>query len=128
VTYADVKPRAALIGVVTSRRIMPPWKPESAKGEFVDERRLTDRELATIRTWIADGAPQGDPADLPPQPRWDDGWRLGTPDLVVSMPPGFTVPAEGGDIFRTFVLPVSLSSPRFVRALEFRPGNPRVVH
>src|SRR4051812_27300905 len=116
------------MGVAPPRRIMPPWKPEAGKGEFADERRLTDRELASIQQWIAEGGPEGDPADLPRQPLWNDGWQLGTPDLIVSMPAAFTVPADGGDVFRTFVLPVPLSSPRFVRALEFRPGTPRVVH
>jgi tetratricopeptide (TPR) repeat protein len=128
ISYSDVKHRATLIGTVTARRIMPPWKPEPGKGDFADERRLTDVELATLLQWIADGAPEGDPADLPPPPAWNSGWRLGTPDLIVSMPEPFTVPTDGTDVFRTFVLPVSVSRARYVRAMEFRPGNARVVH
>src|SRR5712691_969844 len=52
-TYDDVRGRAAQIAAVTSRRIMPPWKPEAGKGEFQDERRLTDRELESLQQWIA---------------------------------------------------------------------------
>ena len=127
-TYDDMKRRATLVANVTRRRIMPPWKPEGAPLDFQDERRLTDAELDRVQRWIAAGAEEGNPADLPPMPTWTDGWRLGPPDLVVRMPEPYTVRADGPDVFRTFVIPVPLSSPRYVRAIEFQPGNARVVH
>jgi tetratricopeptide (TPR) repeat protein len=127
-TYAEVRQRATLIQTLTARRVMPPWKPEPGKGDFADERRLTDAELASIQRWIADGAREGDRSDLQDPPAWNSAWQLGRPDLIVSMPEPFIVPADGRDVFRTFVLPVSLSRARYVRALELRPGNPRVVH
>jgi tetratricopeptide (TPR) repeat protein len=127
-TYDDVRQRATLIAAVTARRIMPPWKPEPGKGDFQDERSLTPHELESIQRWFASGAPEGDPADLPPMPRWSDGWRLGTPDVVVRMAEVYTVPAEGNDVFRTFVIAIPVPRPRYVRAIEFRPGNARVVH
>jgi hypothetical protein len=69
-TYDDVKRRATLIGTVTSRRLMPPWKPEPGKGAFQGDRRLPDAELQKLQQWIAAGAPEGNPADLPPKPEW----------------------------------------------------------
>ena len=133
VTYNDVKQRLTQIKIVTARRIMPPWKPEPGKGDFEGERRLTDRELATIQDWIAAGAPEGiqqSPQSIrnPQSSIRNDAWQLGTPDLVVSMPTAYTVPAGGGDVFRTFVLPIPTATARFVKAIEFRPGNARVVH
>ena len=128
ITYDDVRRHAAQIAVVTARRIMPPWKPVAGKGEFQSERRLTDRELAALQTWIAAGAPEGDRAALPPTPDWAGGWQLGTPDLVVRMTEDYAVPADGTDVFRTFVIPIPVSAPRYVRAVEFHPGNARVVH
>ena len=127
-TFEDVSRRAAQIAAVTSRRIMPPWKPEAGKGEFQDERRLTDRELESLQQWIASGASEGDAADLPAMPNWKDGWRLGVPDVVVRMPEPYTVPEGGPDVFRTFVIPIPVAGPRYVRGLELRPGNARVVH
>ena len=127
-TYDDVRRHATQIAAVTARRIMPPWKPAAGKGEFQNDRRLTDEELQSIQQWIASGAPAGDAADLPPMPNWADGWRLGSPDVIVRMPEAYTVPAEGSDVFRTFVLPIPGSAPRYVRAVEFQPGNARVVH
>ncbi len=128
IEYADVRRHATQIASVTARRTMPPWKPVPGRGEFQDERRLTDAELDLLQRWIAGGAPEGEPADLPRRPSWAAGWRLGTPDLVVQMPEAFAVAADGADVFRTFVLAIPLDRPRYVRALELRPGTPRVVH
>ena len=128
ITYDDVRRHAAQIAAVTARRIMPPWKPAAGKGDFQNERRLTDSELQTLQQWIASGAPEGDAAALPPMPNWTDGWQLGTPDLIVRMPEAYTVPADGTDVFRTFVIAIPLGEARYVRAIEFHPGNARVVH
>jgi Flp pilus assembly protein TadD len=130
-TYGDVKRRVTLIAQVTSRRIMPPWKPVAGKGDFESPRRLSDRDLETLRRWIEEGAIEGDPADLPPRPAAltvAGGWRLGTPDVVAAMTQPYTVRADGGDVFRTFVIPIPSTRPRYVSAMEFNPGNARVVH
>ncbi len=129
VTYADVRRRAKEIAVVTGRRSMPPWKPEPGYGEFGGNRRLADEEIETIRRWVEAGAPEGDERDRPEPPRLDrDGWRHGRPDLVLEMPETFTVPAEGRELYRCFVLPAALAGDRFVTAVEIRPSCPRVVH
>jgi Tfp pilus assembly protein PilF len=127
-TYDDLKRRADLIATVTAKRSMPPWKPLPGHGTFSDERRLTDEELARLQRWIADGALEGNRAALPRPPAFATGWQLGQPDLIVSMPAAFEVPPDGGDVFRTFVVPIPTDRVRFVRALEFRPDNARVVH
>jgi len=107
---------------------MPPWLPDAGSGPFVGERRLAPAEIERIAAWVEQGAPRGDPALLPPRPHWTEGWQLGEPDLVVSMTAPYTLAADGFDIYRNFVLPVALPRRRFVRAVEFRPGNPKVVH
>jgi tetratricopeptide (TPR) repeat protein len=128
ITYDDVRRHAAQIANVTARRIMPPWKPVEGKGEFQSERRLTDAELGLLQQWIAGGAPEGDPSALPRPPAAVEGWQLGTPDLVVRMAEAYAVPADGTDVFRTFVIPIPVAAARYVRAVEFHPGNARVVH
>jgi tetratricopeptide (TPR) repeat protein len=127
-TYADVKQRATLIADVTARRVMPPWKPNPGTVDYLDSRALSDAEIRTIRRWVSEGAVEGDPADLPQAPERPGEWQLGPPDLVIQMAETYDVPADGPDVFRTFVLPIPMPSPRFVRAMEFRPGNARVVH
>src|SRR6185436_15239769 len=91
-------------------------------------RALTDAELLKMLLWVKQGAVEGDARDLPRQPEWGSGWQLGTPDLVITMDRPFVLPAGGTDVFRTFVLPIPTTTPRFVRGIEFRPGNPRAVH
>ncbi len=129
VTYEDVAKRGALIARVTESRYMPPWHAAPGYGEFVGERRLTDQQIATIGAWVKQGMPRGDEAKMPRLPTFpSDGWRLGTPDLVIEMPVGFDVAASGPDVFRNFVIPTRLTEDKWVRGVEFRPGARKVVH
>jgi tetratricopeptide (TPR) repeat protein len=128
-TYDDVRRRARQIAEVTASRFMPPWKPEPGfGGPFIGSRRLSDADVALFRDWAEAGAPAGDLGRVPPPPERPDGWRLGTPDVVVTMPAPYTVPADGPDTFRNFVLPIPIERTAFVAGIEFRPGNARVAH
>ena len=127
-SYDDVAKRADLIVKVTQSRYMPPWKAVEGHGEFLDERRLTDTQIAAIRDWAAAGKPRGDMSKLPPLPTFTDGWQLGKPDLILEMPTAFSVPATGPDIYRNFAIPTGLTEDKWVRAIEFRPSARRAVH
>ena len=126
-SYQDVTQHAAEIVQATRDRVMPPWKPEPGYGQFADERRLTDDQIATLRAWFESGAVEGDPARLPAPPAWSGEWALGTPDLVLQTP-SYTLRAAGEDVYRNFVLPIAAGQPRYVRAWQFLAGNSRVVH
>jgi mono/diheme cytochrome c family protein len=126
--FADVKKHAKDIATVTADRYMPPWLPEPGYGKFAGERRLNVDELGMLQQWIAEGAAEGVAADLPEPPTWTSDWHLGKPDLVLMMPEPYELPAEGRDVYRNFVVPSSLTVPRYVKGVAFRPGNPRVVH
>ena len=126
--YADARKHASDMAKVTKQRLMPPWLPEPGYGMFEDERRLTEEQIQVIQQWVADGSPEGDPSDAPARPRWVEGWQLWKPDLVVSMPQPYELGAEGPDVYRNFVVRVPLTQRRFVRSVEFRPGNPGIVH
>jgi tetratricopeptide (TPR) repeat protein len=127
-TYADAKPHAKQMAAVTASRFMPPWKPETGGERFAGERHLSDAEIRLFQRWADEGAPEGNTTDLPPAPVFESAWHLGPPDLVVTMPEAVDVPADGKDVFRNIVLEVPLSTPRYVQALEFHPGNGRVLH
>lgn len=127
-TLADASKRAEQIVEVTQSRYMPPWLPAHGFGDFVGERRLTKAQIETIRRWHDQGSPEGDSAHLPPTPEFVKGWQLGEPDLVVEMPEAYTLPAEGRDVYRNFVIDVPLTKSRWVEAIEFRPGNSRAIH
>lgn len=127
-TYEDAAKRADWLSEVTSTGLMPPWRAEIGYGHFLDERRLTDTEVRLIQEWAGAGAPRGDEADMPPQPQFPTGWRLGTPDLVVEAPASVTVPADGPDIFHHWVMPIDIPEGKTLVGFEFRPGNPAVVH
>ena len=123
-----MKKRAKTIARVTGERAMPPWPPEPGHGEFLGARRLSETQIATIARWIKTGMAQGAARDLPPLPAWRDGWQLGEPDLVLTPPKAFQLPASGPDIYRNMVLPHLATTDRFVRAVEFRPGGTAAIH
>lgn len=127
--FAEARTHVEMIVEVTQRRIMPPWipGPETAH-RFVGQRWLTDQELAMLKQWAEEGCAFGDEADLPPDLEFADGWQLGIPDLVVKMSEPFTVPANGPDLLQNFVLPLDIPEDKLVAAVEFHPGNKRVVH
>ncbi len=127
-TFRDVRQRMTLIADTTKRRVMPPWKPEPAPGLFQDDRSLSNVEIQTLQDWAAQGGTEGDPRDLPMLPSFAQGWQLGTPDVVVSMPAAYQLRPDGPDLFRTFVLPIPTSGIRYVRAIEFRAGQGGGVH
>ena len=126
-SYADAKEHGKQIAEVTRKRVMPPWKPEPGLVEYLDERRLTVDQIGMVQQWFAEGMHEGDPSDLPALPQFANGWQLGQPDLVIEMPEAYTLPAEGKDVYRNFVIPIPIDGPRFVDAVEFRP-NAQVVH
>jgi tetratricopeptide (TPR) repeat protein len=127
-TYADVKKRGALIVSVTRRGYMPPWLPQHGYGDFSGERRLIPEEISTITAWVAAGTPEGSAAEMPPAPTFTDGWQLGTPDLVIEAGSSFPLPASGPDVYWNFIFTPALTERRWVRAIEIRPGERRLVH
>ncbi|HEY7188363.1 MAG TPA: hypothetical protein VH436_17525 [Vicinamibacterales bacterium] len=126
--YREARPLAKAIASATASRVMPPWKAGPSDFAFDNARRLTDEQIATIQRWVADGAPEGDPAKVPALPRFTEGWQLGQPDLAVSMSEAFEVPATGPDVYRNFVVPLNLDRDVWVRAIDFRPSARSVVH
>ena len=127
-SYADVRKRTKLITDVTGRRYMPPWLPEEGYGDFADQRRLSTDEIGMLKQWAAEGRAEGQSAELPPLPKWPAGWELGQPDLIVMLPAPYNLGPDGKDVYRNFVVPISTAARRFVRAVEFHPGNHKVVH
>ncbi|MDB4456864.1 hypothetical protein N9019_00745 [Akkermansiaceae bacterium] len=126
--YAEVVDLAESILYVTEKRLMPPWPPNRQFSRFVGERGLTDGQLQLIADWVESGAPQGDPAQEAPIPDFPEGSLLGEPDIVLKMSEAFPIRGNNRDEYRVFVLPTGLTEDRDIVALEFRPGNPSIVH
>jgi len=126
-TYEDARPWARSIKNKVVSRQMPPWMADPAVGVFANDPRLADDQVATISKWVDDGAPQGDPKDMPALPTFTDGWQLGEPDQIIELPE-VQIPATGGDIFPTPTLTPDLKEDRWIRAIEIRPSARQVAH
>jgi hypothetical protein len=126
-SYQDVRKHAETIAAVTKSRYMPPWKADS-HGEFIGERRLTPTQISMLRQWLDQGAPEGNPADLPKLPSFPSGWRLGPPEVVVQPAAPYTLAADGDDVYRCFVIPTHYDQDRYLSGIDVQPGNGKVVH
>ena len=126
--YDDVKRHAAQIATVTKSHYMPPWQPEAGHGEFEEERRLSESQIRVIQAWVKDGAPAGLASAGPPAPKFSSEWALGQPDLILHVRQPYHLAPSGNEVFWNFVIPVPITTQRWVRAMEVRPGNPKVFH
>jgi mono/diheme cytochrome c family protein len=129
-SYEDVRPWAKVIREKVRSREMPPWGADPAHSlKMRNDRSLTQTQIDTIVAWVDGGAPKGSDADLPPVPKFADGWTFGRePDYILEMPVEASIPAEGEVGVQMFYSPVPWSEDRFAETLEIRPGNRAVVH
>ncbi len=128
-TFEQARKRADDLVAVTHDRRMPPWHASTVEGgPFRDPRVLDPAEIDTLDAWAKAGCPEGDPKDAPPPPEFASGWAMGEPDLILSLPEPYALAADGGDEHRVFVIPTGLAEGRWLAAIDYRPGNPRVVH
>ena len=126
-TYKQASNWADDIKTYTQKHQMPPWKPVTGPA-FRDDRKMSDKDVATLAAWVEGGTPEGDAKDAPAPREFTQGWQLGKPDLVLTVPDEFQLGASGRDVFRVFVLPTALTEDKLVTAIEVRPGNKRIVH
>lgn len=127
-SYEEAAKRAKLIAAVTKTRSMPPWQAERTMHPFANEARLSEEQIATLQAWAKAGAPAGDLKKAPEPPKFVSEWEQGKPDLVVKMDKPFRVYAEGEDIYRDFGFKVNMPEDKWLRAIEYRPSNRKVVH
>ena len=128
-SYDDVLGWGEMIQEVISDGRMPPWYANPAHGEFYNERRLTDDEKELIATWVANGQPEGDTADLPEPKVWATGWQIPEPDAVFYMADEpYQVPAEGVVDYIHYTVDPGFTEDKWVTAVQARPDKRGVVH
>ena len=127
-SYEEVRPWAAAIREKVATGAMPPWHSTAPRGQFSNDRRLSDAEKESIMRWAAAGAPKGDVKDLPPVPAFTENWEIGKPDLVITMPEPYVVPTSGVIAYQNFTVPTNFAEDKWIQAIEVRPGERSVVH
>jgi mono/diheme cytochrome c family protein len=126
-TYKDARPWAAAIreSVLTGK--MPPWKADPHFGKWSNDPRLSDAEIATLKAWTEGEKLEGNARDLPAAPAFTEGWKIGKPDVILSIPE-HKLEGSGPDEYSYVTVPTNFTEDRWVIAAELRPGNRKVVH
>src|SRR5262249_9899512 len=127
-TYQEVRPWAKSIKQRVLEHSMPPWSADPKVGKFSNDPSLTEKEIATIVGWVDAGSPKGDDKDLPTLPKFEGGWTIGKPDVVLSMKDAYSIPADGTVPYLYFTIPTGFKEDKWIQAMEIRPGNRSVVH
>ncbi|MGD9646203.1 MAG: redoxin domain-containing protein [Pirellulales bacterium] len=128
-SYDDAAGWAEMIREVVNERRMPPWHADPAIGHFTNDARLSDEEIAMVNAWVAAGAPEGNPSDLPEPPQFAEGWMIPEPDQVIYMADEpYDVPATGTVPYQRFVVDPGWTEDKWITAIEPKAGNPAVVH
>jgi len=127
-SYQEVRPWAKAIRERVVTRAMPPWLADPKHGQFVNDRSLSQKEIDTIAAWVDAGAPEGNPRELPPLPKFTEGWVIGEPDVVIKLEQPVPVAATGVIPYQYFVVPTHFTEDKWVQSAEIRPGNRAVVH
>ncbi|MBK9705893.1 MAG: cytochrome c [Acidobacteria bacterium] len=127
-SYKEVRPWAKAIREKVATRTMPPWFADPNHGEFSNDSRLSMKDIETITAWVEGGAKEGDSGDLPPNPKYPEGWNIGKPDVVLTMPVEYSVPADGTIPYKYFAVPTNFTEDKYVQFAEIRAGNRRIVH
>ena len=125
--YKSARPWAKAIQTAVMTKKMPPWFADPRYGHFENDARLSAKDIDTINAWVSGGAIEGDLKDLPAQPVFPGGWRLGKPDAVIDIGEDFTVPA-GRDLYKYFTVQTNFKEGKWIRAAQVLPGNRKVVH
>src|SRR5438445_10976678 len=125
-TYDQVLPFARMIRESVLKRKMPPWHADSSVGEFMNDARLSDAEIATIVDWVKGGMKKGNAKDMPPAPVLEQGWHI-KPDVVLTVPE-FLVSKTAQDDYEYIYVPTNFTEDKWIQAAEVLPGDRRVVH
>ena len=131
-TYEQARPWARAIKQKILAREMPPWYIDKNVGirNFSNDVSLSDQEIATIVQWVDSGAPQGNPADMPPPRKFEasDKWHI-RPDLIVQLQKDVIVPAQAADRWIDVLVDTGLTEDRYIKGVEIKPTKGfRAVH
>lgn len=126
--YKEARPWASAMSEAVKLRKMPPWPADPHFGKFSNDRGLSQKDIDTVIAWAKAGAPEGNPKDMPAPVKFTEGWNIGKPDVAITMPAKFHVPAKGTIEYQYILVPMNLTEDKWVQMAEIRAGNRALLH
>jgi mono/diheme cytochrome c family protein len=127
-TYEQTRPWAREIASAVEMRMMPPWFADPRYGHFANDPSLSEEQIATIVAWAHGGVPAGNPHDAPVPRKWNEGWNIPEPDMVVKMPQAVRIPARGEVEYTYEIVATHFAEDKWVQMAEVRPSSAAHVH
>jgi hypothetical protein len=128
VTYDQVRLYAPVIAKYVKARRMPPWFADPQFGHFANDPTLTPQEIATLIAWANANAPEGNPHDAPPAPKWTEGWNIPQPDRIITMQKPVALPAAGDVEYTYEIVATTFTKDEWIQMSEIRPSSRENVH
>lgn len=128
-SYDDVRDKGPDIVKATESHRMPPWRATQGPGfpALLDDRRLTDRQITTLKTWVTNGVRPGDVRRAPPPPSFPSPWPLGLPDLTMTLPRTIAIPAGVSDEYRNVVFELSFPADLWISGIDYLPAERSIL-
>ncbi len=127
-TYHEARPWATSIREAVKTHRMPPWSADPNVNTYSNDPRLNQTESAALIAWTNNGAPEGNPKDLPRPPTFTDDWTLGKPDAVLAFAEEQTISPNDEDEYVNIEVQTNFTEDKWVQAVDIRPGNRKIVH
>ncbi|MEO8150307.1 MAG: hypothetical protein ABI723_21920 [Bacteroidia bacterium] len=126
-TYNDCKKNALTIKYTTESKFMPPWPADPTYQNYIGEKFISDDEIKLLSDWVEAGTPLGDSTKIPPLPEYPEASSIGKPDLTLRAQP-FLIHGDNHEKFIMMKIPYQIAQDTFIRAIEYVPGNKKLVH
>jgi len=126
--YKAVNGYRNMIQYVVTERIMPPWTASPATGHWANDRSLAAADMRALLSWVANGAPEGDPELTVRHRYYTKGWTIGEPDAVVELAEPQTIPAEGVVPYKYVYVKTDFGEDRWIKQMEVKPTAPQNTH
>jgi hypothetical protein len=127
--YDTIRPWAKAIRKSVAEKTMPPWHADSSEIEYLNDRSLSQEQSDIIVEWVAQGAKEGAPKDLPTTPVFNPTWAMGEPDFIFDATNDFVVPPLDQEIkYQSVYFGPVLDKDLYITEWELRPTVRASVH
>ena len=125
--YDEIVPYVELIEFSVHEDVMPPWTANIPFDYVIGDRRLLPEQKEFLLSWLAQGAPEGDPDDEPETTLDSTPRKLDRVDVTLELPEPYTPEIEPDD-YRCFVIEWPYETTKYITGIDIVPDKRALMH